>query len=984
MGMPTILTPARSLLICLAAAACCSSLAAVEYRWPDDAGVLDVKRDFGAKGDGRTDDTAALKKAIQTALKGDFRNPRMIYLPVGTYLISDALKARDNDGPEDDTVWCNGWRSGLFLCGENREKTVIQLKDACPGFTDPAKSQPVVITGSTGHGGEHGMRKGGFGNEGFQNTLMNFTVDTGKGNPGASGVDFLASNRGTMEEVTVRSGDGSGRFGLDLRRAWPGPALVKNVSVEGFEVGLSQRSMDCGMTYEHLTFTGQTVCVIFADGSPFMSLRGITSRNAVPVLCVDGDNAIINVLDSSFTWTGKGVAPPAITSNCKLVLRNIAVDGYPVLVAKPEGGKGKKGKSDAGPPMGGTPVVSIDGGKGVQKFYSAQPAKRLLPGPEDIPELPIKETPLYHQTDFTTWANPRNFALGSRTAGIQEAIDSGAEIVYLPNGSYRIDEPVILRGKLRKLIGLEARVQAGGRRAQTFIFAGVESGTVILEHLSGGGTVLHDCAQTLVMRKCDLSYQNSLRGTGDMFLEDGMFGHPKVLYPQNLWARQLNSEFGSDPEFTNRHGLAWILGMKVEGDPQAILNIGGVTECWALYSMTARSTDKAPWVENREGWLALSSREGGQGTHKVRFQDQWNGESKTVGGPRETCLFLGGQRFDPTTDKPEPAGPAQAKALSSGSVEVSWAAAKPGKTGLAYYRMHRDGKPLAGVPAEETSFIDTEVIESHSYAYEISAVSLRGGISAPVKTTATTPADAESPKIVEVGAWPGDPTVVTIDFDEPLDAAIAARPSSYVLSPATAVKSARLNAAGDRVILTLAQPLPDSQQTSIACTALKDRSKAGNAVTAPAAFTAWHQGKGLKAEFWNQKAGFDGQPVVTRIDGKIDNWWGDGSPATAVQVDDFSCRWSGFLRPKVSGSYRFQTGCRTGCRLSIDGQVIHDAWTTKNEWTDSKSIDLEAGKRYAIVLESHHDGGGAGMRLKWSGPGIDKKAFLTREFLFPE
>ena len=504
--------------------ACCAiaAIAAVEYRFPADAGIIDVKRDFGATGDGKTDDTAALKKAIQTALKGDqFRNPRMVYLPKGTYLVSEPLKARVIDGPEDNKEWCNGWRCGLFLAGESREQTVIRLKDATPGFTDRAKPQPLIITGSTGHGQGHDMRKGGFGNEAFRNTLMNFTVDTGKGNPGASGVDFLASNRGTMEEVTVKSGDGAGYCGLDLGRAWPGPALIKNVSVDGFEIGLRQKSMDCSMTYEHLTFTNQSVCAIFADSQPVMSLRGITSRNAVPALLIDGGNAIIGMLDSTLIWTGEGAAPPAIVGDCHLVLRNIASEGYATLLAKPAGGKDKGKKGELKLPDAGEAVLTVAGGKGVQGFYAMKSPTRLLPGPNDVPQLPGKETPLFHHSDFATWANPQTFALGSRTAGIQEAIDSGAEIVYLPNGEYRIEEPVILRGNLRKIMGLEARISTGQKRGIAFVFAGVDSGTVILEHLSGG-KVVHDCAQTMVVRKCDMSYENTLRGTGDIFLEDGI------------------------------------------------------------------------------------------------------------------------------------------------------------------------------------------------------------------------------------------------------------------------------------------------------------------------------------------------------------------------------------------------------------------------------------------------------------------------------
>lgn len=954
----------------------CHAAMAVEYRFPDDANIINVKRDFGAKGDGVTDDSDAIWNSMAAALKKQ-RQRQMVYLPKGTYLISEPLKARIVKGPEDNTIWCNGWRSGLFFVGESRTGTVIKLKDNCPGFTDPNKPQAMIITGSTGHGGKHGMRKGGWGNEAFQNTLMNFTVDTGKGNAGAIGVDFLASNRGCMEEVTVRSGDGAGVSGIDsTMRAWPGPALVKSCRVEGFDYGLRQKSMDCSMTYEHLTFVGQRKAVVKGVQQPFMSLRGIMTEGSVPPVEIEGKNAIVNILDSTFTYTGEGKAPPAITSECKLVMKGVTVKGYPVVVAQSSGK---------------TSLKAPDGAAGTISFYTAQDPLRLIPGPNDVPDLPVKETPTWHESDFSKWAKPQTFALGSRTDGIQEAIDSGAEVVYLPHGRYHVKEPVIIRGKVRKIFGCEADIGTPKGMDDLFRFDGVESGQVIIEHIGGGRDVVHNCDQTLVIRKCDLGYRNTILGTGDVFLEDGMFKRSQVLFPQNFWSRQYNSEYGKRPELTVRLANAWILGMKVEGDPQALYNVGGITECYALYSMTGSPT-KMPYLENVEGWLAVSLREGGQKSHSIRFKDTWNGETKQKGGSREICLALAGQKFDRQDGAPEAPKALQAKATGGHEVELAWKAPAKGKFPLLYYVISRDGTVIDSVEAEETAYTDRHAKEQSKHAYDVKVVNVRGGMSPAASAQASTPADTQGPKIVNVSAWETDTSCIVIDTDEPLEPASATKAGAYSFDPPVTVKSARLNSAGDRVILSLAQPLSDGAKHTLTCTGLTDRSARHNAVTNPSqTLQVWKEGEGLKAEFWNQLKSTEGKPLVARIDSEINYWWGKGSPDKAINEDDFTCRWSGFIRPKHTGKHTFHLRVAGFKRLTLDGKVILDRWENAGgEESSSESVELQAGKRYPIVIETAHAKGGAGARFYWNQPGVKPgkhfniaRDMVTADYLFP-
>lgn len=64
-------------------------------------------QDYGAKGDGVTDDTAAINAAIQTGRTSQFttKDPAVVYLPPGTYLVSSTI-----------TLWFYTHLVGNFKC----------------------------------------------------------------------------------------------------------------------------------------------------------------------------------------------------------------------------------------------------------------------------------------------------------------------------------------------------------------------------------------------------------------------------------------------------------------------------------------------------------------------------------------------------------------------------------------------------------------------------------------------------------------------------------------------------------------------------------------------------------------------------------------------------------------------------------------------------------------------------------------------------
>lgn len=137
-------------------------------------------KDLGAKGDGITDDTAALQSAIN--------NHRAIHLPSGHYRVSNTIQLRP------DTV----------LVGLNPITTQIVLKDATPGFgaeTEGGRRSGVPFPGKPKPLIE--APKGG------ACILTGIGVDTGGNNPAACGVKWMAGAKSMIDDVKFVGGHGS-------------------------------------------------------------------------------------------------------------------------------------------------------------------------------------------------------------------------------------------------------------------------------------------------------------------------------------------------------------------------------------------------------------------------------------------------------------------------------------------------------------------------------------------------------------------------------------------------------------------------------------------------------------------------------------------------------------------------------------------------------------------------------------------------------
>ena len=575
-------------------------------RFPSDATVWNVT-DYGATGDGTTDDTQAFKNAITAALDHTDRYDaiRIVYVPEGTYLVSESLDAKDLNRV---SLW-HGWRAGFFMQGEKHSTTIIKLKDNASGFGDSATPKALIRTGSEDPGGASGG-----GGQAFRHYIRNITVDVGTGNPGAVGIDFLTNNRGGMYNVTVRT-QGAGHTGIRMDRSWPGPGVLKNITVEGFQYGISMwNHYQYSMVLEHITLKNQTKYG-FRMKNNTVNIRDLTSINTVPAIFTESHQSHLTLIDANLS--GGSPSNPAIDNFAMFYGRNIVTSGYSKAIE--DRGTNNRDRADG--------TVAEYWNRGIFKSYADAPAEAL--------KLPVKETPEYHTNDFSQWAKVDGSAADDLPA-IQGAIDSGKPIVYLPQGKYKVSNTIVLRGNLKKFVGLCAGISkaAGFPSGQPIIrFNGGSADNIIIRNIRfTDGNLEHNSSQGLALVNSGIQrYYNSASGTGDFFVEDALIKILKIKHPQSVWIRQLNMEFASEPFLTNNGGTVWILGYKTEGKNGTPLynKNGGKVEMYGGFFYPNDGTPSVPMIINDNATLTANYKVNGGNNYATQVKDIKGGTTQT-------------------------------------------------------------------------------------------------------------------------------------------------------------------------------------------------------------------------------------------------------------------------------------------------------------------------------------------------------------------
>ncbi len=136
----------------------------------------------------------------------------------------------------------------------------------------------------------------------------------------------------------------------------------------------------------------------------------------------------------------------------------------------------------------------------------------------------------------------------------------------------------------------------------------------------------------------------------------------------------------------------------------------------------------------------------------------------------------------------------------------------------------------------------------------------------------------------------------------------------------------------------------------------------------PGEFLQTEDGKqGITGEYFNN-AKLEGKPAFTRIDNNIDFYWESGSPSPELNDDDFSIRWTGYIVPPKSGTYKIGCWGMPALDVFLDDDKILSHNSEHHAFFHEKTVEMEAGKKYKVVYEYKNSFGDGDAKLLWSVP----------------
>ncbi|GAA4469708.1 hypothetical protein GCM10023189_57170 [Nibrella saemangeumensis] len=381
----------------------------------------------------------------------------------------------------------------------------------------------------------------------------------------------------------------------------PGPSLIKNVTIEGFDYGIRIASPNYSMVMEHITIKNSRLGGILNTDN-VLSIRKLkTSGLGGPAVLSRSANSMITIVDSELE--GSSDASALVNEEGYAFVRNVTVTGFASSLTN-------HGTTITGP------IEEFVHGSTLKKWDDT-PTKTLNLKKGAIPDAPEVPWDLpenwVNVCDFAGGyvpgvdaANPQDIgpAIRAAIAYMNQPGNEAKTTLYLKPGIYTIASPVTIYGNVRRYVGNYAAmfttVELENQTTALFTIQSTNYPAVVLEGislplpLSWPGSVDRRKRFPLFENNSDkdMVIQNVMchtgkiyktgTATGRVFIEDVKGGNHSNVAPepfknsmppegtpqfefrnQEVYARQLNPE-QIETKVLVDGGSLYVLGLKTE------------------------------------------------------------------------------------------------------------------------------------------------------------------------------------------------------------------------------------------------------------------------------------------------------------------------------------------------------------------------------------------------------------------------------------
>ncbi|PKS09514.1 hypothetical protein jhhlp_004131 [Lomentospora prolificans] len=295
------------------------------YHSDSDYQVFRNVKDFGAVGDGVTDDTEAINKAISSGqrcapqeCKQSTTSPAVVYFPSGTYLVSGSII---------DYYYTQ-------IIGDPTNRPVLKASADFPTDT----TLGIIDGNRYGADGLAWIAVNVFFRQ-IQNLIIDTTAIPASAN--AVGIHWPSSQATALSNVEFRLSSESGTQHVGLLMEEGSGGLLNDLTFRGGSIGARLGNQQ--YTARNLQFFGCETAIsqLWDWGWTYKSL--VVEDCKVGVDVVDNSTASLTILDSKFTRVGEAVKTKRDGDNTNpkasgsLVLENVSFDKVTAILTGPKG-----------------------------------------------------------------------------------------------------------------------------------------------------------------------------------------------------------------------------------------------------------------------------------------------------------------------------------------------------------------------------------------------------------------------------------------------------------------------------------------------------------------------------------------------------------------------------------------------------------------------------------------------------------------------